>query len=234
MVSIPAATFQMGCDAANPLEVCAADQLPLHTVRLSAFRIDKYEVTNARYAACVKSGACSLPIFTYSRTHPDYYTNPAYAEFPVMYVNWNQASAFCAWEGRRLPTEAEWELAARGASDTRAYPWGNIAPGPDRLNAAFRVGDTTRVGSYPAGVSLYGALDMAGNVWEWTADWYAANYYSVSPAANPTGPATGEHKILRGGGWFHDDPFSQVSFRFLFEPGRIAHFGNGIRCAADP
>jgi len=206
-ILIPAGNFQMGCDSLNLFESCSSDEQPLHTVYLDAYNIDKYEVTNARYQACVTDGGCTAPQYVNSSTRSPYYGDPTYANYPVSHVTWYQADAFCKWAGKRLPTEAEWEKAARGNIDTRKYPWGNAAPTCatanfyDNVLGFFCVFDTDQVGARPAGASPYGVMDMAGNVWEWVNDWYDGGYYSVSPVANPQGPATGSYRVLRGGSW---------------------------------
>jgi len=194
-VHVPAGAFLMGS------ETGAADEKPVHRVTGSAFVMDRYEVTNGRYRACVRAGACSAPSLTSSTLRRSYFDNPAFADYPVIFVSWSQASGFCAFAGGRLPTEAEWERAAVGTDGPRTYPWGESAPDCSKANFAGCVGDTDRVGRRLAGQSPYGAFDMAGNVWEWTADWYDAHYYATSPSQDPAGPEGGALKVMRGGCW---------------------------------
>jgi formylglycine-generating enzyme required for sulfatase activity len=197
-VYVPAGKFMMGSNDYD-------DEKPIHEVELAGFWIMQTPVTNEQYSKGVAAGACRKP-------NNQRWNQAEYAQHPVTHVDWQQASDYAAWAGGRLPTEAEWEKAARG-TDGRTYPWGNDMPTAQFLNFNYSKGDTTAVGSYAQGASPYGALDMAGNVWEWTADWYAVDYYENSPAQEPPGPAEGSLRTLRGGSFYNIEDDVRCAYR---------------------
>jgi formylglycine-generating enzyme required for sulfatase activity len=230
LVYVPSGKFSMGVSDLNP--EAEADENPQHSVYLDAFWIDQTEVTTAMYTRCVQSEACRLPEDASSASRPAYYGNALYEDYPVIYISWEDASAYCAWAGRRLPSEAEWEKAARG-TDGLIYPWGDTAPDPSLLNFDDRANDTTEVGKFPSGASPYGALDLAGNVYEWVQDWYQGGYYYSSPVRNPTGPDWGDDRVVRGGSWDSVARNVRASNRNWGVPdGESSDIG--FRCAVSP
>ena len=225
LVLVPAGDFSMGSNTSDAL-----DEKPAHTVFLDGYYIDKFEVTNAQYKACVDDGKCDPPKHLYffpESPGKTYYGNSQYDNYPVIYVNWNMAKAYCEWRGASLPTEAQWEKAARGGTDERIYPWGNDLQ-CRQANYLKCVNHTSAVGSYSDGKSPYGAYDMAGNVLEWVADWYSADYYENLFSSNPTGPISGQSRVVRGGSWTKFDV--RVSNRVGIAPNS-ATFDIGFRCA---
>ncbi len=221
-VFIPSGKFRMGGVDENAID----DEKPAHSVELSGYWLDKVEVTNAMYILCVNAGACEIPREIKSASRPKYFGNEEFNDFPVIYVTHEDAVNYCTWAGRRLPTEAEWEYAARGSGmDFRTFPWGDDVPSEALTNFDYKLRDTQRVGSYPNGASPFGILDMAGNVWEWTADYYKENYYAESPELNPMGPdnfgVNGKRVVIRGGSWADGFKELRVSNRgFLLSPDR--------------
>lgn len=226
VVPVPSGSFIMGISADVSYSMCLTmnvgfdcqrkwfeDAEPVHEVFVDYFYIDKYEITNSQYQNCVYAGSCSPPTPASSYGRTAYYGLPEFADYPVVNVDWFDAVNYCAWRGGRLPTEAEWEKAARG-TEAALYPWGDDFDGT-RLNfcdvncdkswanKAYNDGyfETSPVGSYRNGVSPYGAYDMLGNVWEWVSDWYASDSYTVSSQSNPKGPEFGVRRVIKGGGW---------------------------------
>ncbi len=250
MVYIPAGEFQMGSESGRD------NERPVHPVNLDAYWIDKTEVTNAMFARYVKEtayrtgaevngksnvliGSEWVEINGATWQHPRKRSDNIQGmdEYPVVHVTWIDAQNYCRWAGRRLPTEAEWEKAARG-TDGRAYPWGDapletdeeVQTGDEGLYGGFQF--LAPAGSFPDTISPYGVTDMAGNVWEWVADWYNENFYSRSPDENPTGPASGQYRVLRGGSWVFTGKNIRASDRGKGDPfspySRV-----GFRCAMD-
>jgi formylglycine-generating enzyme required for sulfatase activity len=229
-VRVPAGPFSMG---STPGDVnIEDDETPAHWVNLDSYWIMQTEVTNAMYAKCVRAGMCQTPRNWSSATRSSYYGNSTYDSYPVVYTTWNDAEAYCHWVGGRLPTEAEWEKAARG-TDGRTYPWGESLDCSKANYYPCKKGDATKVGSYPSGASLYGALDMAGNVLEWVADWYDGTYYSNSPNRNPSGLASGKYLVLRGGSWYSFDWDVRSAYRYWSSPGSRGS-NVGFRCVRSP
>jgi formylglycine-generating enzyme required for sulfatase activity len=216
MVLVPAGEFWMGSDDGND------DEKPRHRVDLDAYYIDRYEITNGLYQRFMEATHRGVPRF-WSHSHLNG------ASQPVVGVSWHDAERYCRWVGKRLPTEAEWEKAARG-DDGRTYPWGEQWDS-SRANSkeSQRIGPAP-VGSYPSGVSPYGAYDMAGNVWEWVADWYVKDYYERSPRQNPRGPETGPWKALRGGSWGYLPSLLRTTSRLSIMPD-LRNTVIGFRCA---
>ena len=227
MVYVPAGEFLMGSSAENSDN---ADERPQHTVYLDAFWIDQTEVTNAQFRQCVAAGVCQAPTDCYFRDPT--FDDASKTDHPVVCVDWHGAETYCQWVGARLPTEAEWEKAARG-TDGRVYPWGDSAADCDRAQLLWCDGKTVPAGSKAAGASPYGALDMVGNVWEWVNDWYDSGYYSVSPANNPPGPASGSEKVKRGSSWYDFVSHTHATDRD-FNPPTSRFSDTGFRCASSP
>jgi formylglycine-generating enzyme required for sulfatase activity len=250
MIHIPAGEFEMGFDTQEAMAICIEyyepygsennpcklnafeDEEPVHWVTLDDYYIDKYEVTTSDYLVCIGEGVCREPESDFEVE--GYFDSPEYANYPIVSVSWDDAKTYCEWRGARLPTEAEWEKAARG-TDGRAYPWGdefngNLGNFCDRdyeFNDGYE--ENAPVGSFPDGASPYGVMDMAGNAWEWVSDWYGYSYYSSSPEMNPQGPVDGSIRVLKGGnwkcegyydvraadriGWYQDHRFIYLGFR---------------------
>jgi len=237
-VRVPAGPFAMGVDHPR-----ATDEKPRRQIYLSAFAIDRREVSNAAFAAFVAAtghrtaaeadtAAESEDGINWRQPRgPDSTADP---DHPVVYVSWGDARTYCTWAGKRLPTEAEWEKSARG-TDGRLWPWGS-AFAAERANAwgdQDGHAELAPTGSFPAGASPYGALDLAGNVWEWCADWYGADYYATAPAKDPQGPASGRFKVLRGGSWINPGPVLRSINRFEILPVERSPY-IGFRCARSP
>ena len=234
MVYVPAGSFMMGRE--DGLE----DQQPVHEVYLDAYWMDRTEVTNAMFAAFLNEegnqregeatwlDAEDMDV-RIRLMNGDWAVLYGYEDHPVTEVSWYGALAYCDWAERRLPSEAEWENAARG-EDGRRYPWGNDNITCDRANFIGCQGGTSVVGTHPTGASLYGVMDMAGNVWEWVADWYAEDAYSHSSETNPTGPLLGTTHVLRGGSWALSRYSFHLAVRRSEDPG-FADSHLGFRCA---
>jgi formylglycine-generating enzyme required for sulfatase activity len=248
LVCVPAGKFLMGAGEDDPL--AKDSEKPQHEVDLDAYWIDRTEVTNLNFGKCLAAGACHPKQYqTSAASYVPYSVHPDTQNYPALIYESEPAVEYCQWAGRRLPTEAEWEKAARG-TDPRLYPWGNdpldcslanyyvCDPFLSSRSTGPRCGNnehckTDQVDSYPVGASPYGALNMAGNVWEWVADWYEADYYSQSPADNPKGPANGDFRVIRGGGATSISQDLRATRRASGEPEHYMDGQMGFRCAMD-
>jgi formylglycine-generating enzyme required for sulfatase activity len=230
MVPVAAGYFSMGCDPVSDPD-CTSTEQPLHQVFLSAYEIDSTEVTQGQYEACVEAGGCTAP--SCGAAVGEWDPCGARADYPAICVTWDQAKTYCTWAGKRLPTEAEWEKAARGASDTRLYPWGDDPPTCVLANLEG-CGDVLEpVASHAAGISPYGAYDMAGNVVELVHDWWSSTYYAdfvANPVPDPQGPAIGTRLIGRGGGYRSVARYLRAADRDVYDTGDTS-VRLGFRCA---
>ena len=221
LVFVPSGEFKMGTGVGDA---------PEHSVSVDDFWITRTKVTNSMFTQCASVGACTPPA---QELGAPVYTNPDYASHPVVGVTWEQAQAYCGWAQGRLPTEAEWEKSARGTAGA-SYPWGEETPSCDLLNFASCLGHTTDVTDYESGASPYGALDMAGNAFEWIGDWYDEAYYSSAPLSNPTGPETGQYRVVRGSS-FETDPDQVLSGLRHYAASVYHSRDTGFRCVVtDP
>jgi len=226
VVMIPAGEFIMGSELGKG----QPDESPQRKVYLDAYAIDKYEVTVAQYAGYLRKAGGEPPDF-WDRINQKEDMNR-----PVVGVDWLEADEYCRFYGKRLPTEAQWEKAARG-TDGRKYPWGDEDPGPQFANFANGVSfsyskSLAPVGSYEAGKSPFGVYDMVGNVWEWVNDWYRKDYYQVAPAKNPAGPDIGDYVVIRGGSWAIRPAVARSAGRMFLSPNTRSN-SLGFRCAGE-
>ena len=247
LVFVPGGEFSMGASSLDSR--AETDEQPQHNVYLDDYWIDQTEVTNQSFAKFVDSTGYVTEAEqdgwswdydgSWIKTKGADWRHPLDANsslqgrenYPVVRISWNDAAAYCRWAERRLPTEAEWEKAARG-TDGRIYPWGNDSPNPDLLNFDRNIQDSVQVGSYSTGVSPYGVFDMAGNVWEWVSDWYTVDYYKSSPNSNPQGPGGGDGRAMRGGSWFLGGDAARASNReWGYQDASL--WSTGFRCAMD-
>ena len=235
MIYVPNGRFQMGSATGRP------NEQPAHTVQLDGFYMDKYEVTNGQFERFVSTNPQWLKDRIGSQYHDgDYLKNWSWYRYPsgqgdhpVVYISWYVAQAYAKWVGKRLPTEAEWEYAARGGLLDKKYPWGDkITHGEANYSGTGskdQWSGTAPVGSFRE--NGYGLYDMAGNAWEWCADWYSSDYYKNSPAKKPLGPSTGSRRVIRGGSWYDSIANLRLTARGFSDPTSTSYSG-GFRCVS--
>jgi formylglycine-generating enzyme required for sulfatase activity len=228
MSTIPAGSFERGRSHALPddglkwFPELLKDDRPVRTITLDAFSLDVHEVTSREYAEMVAAGQAKAPFYW-----PGGQPAQGKEDDPVANVTWAEAAAYCAWRGKRLPTEAEWEKTCRGGAGGMLHPWGD-EPADARRAHFDSITGPVKVCSFEK--NAYGLCDMAGNVWEWSADWYGKDYYADAPEANPRGPATGEYRVLRGGSWADEAKYLTCAHRSYARP--VERSPNiGFRCA---
>ena len=233
LLLIPAGEFLMGTPLSN--RDGGRDEYPQRRIFLDAFYLDVYEVTNARYLDFMKATGHRVPENPRDKALT-LWKGPsvpaAFTDHPVVNVDWEDARAYCAWAGRKLPSEAEWERAARGTTGRR-FPWGDAEPTrilANYLNQWRNGAGLEPVGSHPKGASAEGVQDLQGNVWEWVADWYEPDYYKKGPSRNPVGPPQGARKVIRGSGWESEAPLLRSAHRVGSDPTNRTH-SLGFRCA---
>ena len=236
MVLVPAGQFLMGSDS------WSGSEKPVHQVYLDSFYIDQFEVSYSDFVEFLNQVGNQIegvagkahwveeddPDLRIHRVDNNWQADPGLENHPMNEVTWFGARAFCEWRGARLPSEAEWEKAARG-TDGRTYPWGEMEPTCEMANFAGCYYDSVPVDSYPDWVSPYGLYNMAGNVHEWTNDWYGEDYYANSPTDNPTGPESGDYKVFRGASWFNGNYQTRTTYRYPKLPV-LTYKANGFRC----
>ena len=241
MVLIPEGSFTMGFNTENRSEWGDIDEEPVHEVFLSSYYIDRYEVNASNFSDFLNNYPNRASRYietgtgvTIEKKNSEFRPRAGLENYPVNRVSWYGAEAYCRWINKRLPTEAEWEKAARGL-DRRVFPWGDELPTNDRVTfrrkfaqLGFKVIEP--VDSMPEGRSPYGLNHMAGNVWEWVADWYKDSYYDETPFVNPKGPASGISKVLRGGNWYYKAYYMRTTYRFNERPENFKIW-QGFRCA---
>ncbi len=241
MVKIPSGKFPMGTQIENDRHWGDTDEEPVHEVFLDTYLIDRFEVTSKEFSDFLNHHQTDSHKYielgnavTIEKVNGTYRSRKGLENYPANRISWFGANTYCQWKGKRLPTEAEWEKAAKGI-EQRSFPWGNEFPNNQWVTFRRKFSDygfqvMEPVDSMEKGKSPYGIHHMAGNVWEWVSDWYAADYYDESPKNNPQGPPSGISKVLRGGNWYFKAYYMRTTYRFNERPD-VFKVWQGFRCA---